>query len=78
MVASAQLRQPPLARLVDWLRAAGYAASLSHMEAKALKTTASLTEIVQIVARAAADEADRAEGKPPRRGPREAGEAAVA
>ena len=60
VVAAAGLSQPPLARLVGWLRAAGFAASPSHMESKALKTTASLAEIVQIVARAAADEAGAA------------------
>ena len=80
VVAAAGLSQPPLARLVGWLRAAGFAASPSHMESKALKTTASLAEIVQIVARAAADEAGAAvaQGEQPRPGAREAGEATAA
>ena len=80
VVAAAGLSQPPLARLVRWLRAAGFAASPSHMESKALKTTASLAEIVQIVARAAADESGAAvvEGEQPHQGAREAGEATAA
>ena len=62
---------------------------LQNQESKALKTTASLAEIVQVVARAAADEAGAAEAgaavaegvllsEQPRQGAREAGEAAAA
>lgn len=53
VVAAAELRQPSLAALVAQLRAAGFAASPSHMEGKALKTTASLSEIVEVVGRGA-------------------------
>ena len=74
VVAAAGLSQPPLARLVGWLRAAGFAASPSHMESKALKTTASLAEIVQIVARAAADEAGAAVAQGEQRDPELAAE----
>ena len=49
-IANAGLKQPPLAALVDLLHASGHAASLSHIQSKALKTTASLAEIVSAVA----------------------------
>ena len=51
VVAAAGLRQPSLISLVEQLREAGFAASQSHMENKALKTTASLDEIVLLLAR---------------------------
>jgi tRNA (guanine26-N2/guanine27-N2)-dimethyltransferase len=41
---------PPLHALVDALRAAGHGASTSHSERKALKTSASLDEVAEVVA----------------------------
>lgn len=43
------LQQPPLAALLPLLRAAGYGAAQSHTEAKSLKTSASLNEVVRVV-----------------------------
>ena len=43
------LRQPPLSALLPLLRAEGFAASQSHSEAKALKTSATLDDVVRVV-----------------------------
>lgn len=48
-LAARGLDQPPLPKLIERLRAAGHGASHSHMERKALKTSASLEEIAVIV-----------------------------
>ena len=41
---------PPRSLLLAWLHAAGYSAAPSHMEGKGLKTSASLAELVAVVA----------------------------
>ena len=43
------LRQPPLSALLPLLRSEGFAASQSHSEAKALKTSATLDDVVRVV-----------------------------
>ena len=43
------LTQPPLTDLIGWLKAAGYSASTSHSERKAVKTSATLAQIVETV-----------------------------
>lgn len=48
-LAAEQLAQPPLADLITLLRAAGYTASHSHIERKAIKTSASLRELTDLV-----------------------------
>ena len=49
-LADAGLQQPPLAQLLPLLRSAGYGAAQSHTETKSLKTSASLVEVVRVVA----------------------------
>lgn len=51
-LAARGLRQPPLAVLIDALRAAGHTASPSHSERKAIKVSATLDQIVEVVAAA--------------------------
>ena len=41
---------PPRSLLLSWLHAAGYSAVPSHMEGKGLKTSATLAELVAVVA----------------------------
>lgn len=50
-LAAADVQQPPLRDLIERLRASGFAASLSHMERKAIKTNASLRDIVEVSTR---------------------------
>ena len=49
LLASRDLPLPPLQDLISVLRASGYGASGSHSEKKALKTSASLEEVVTVV-----------------------------
>jgi tRNA (guanine26-N2/guanine27-N2)-dimethyltransferase len=51
-LAARGLRQPPLAVLIEALRAAGHTASASHSERKAIKVSATLDQIVEVVAAA--------------------------
>mmetsp|Transcript_8585 Transcript_8585/g.20096 ORF Transcript_8585/g.20096 Transcript_8585/m.20096 type:complete len:410 (-) Transcript_8585:169-1398(-) len=51
-----QLQQPPLETMIEMLRADGHGASRSHMRAKALKTSASLGELVRVVSGQCSDE----------------------
>ena len=41
---------PPRSLLLAWLHAAGFSAAPSHIEGKGLKTSASLAELVAVVA----------------------------
>ena len=43
------LDQPALPKLIEALKAEGYGASPSHSERKALKTSATLAEVVRVV-----------------------------
>ena len=45
----AGIEQPPLREMIDLLRAAGFESSTSHLESKALKTSATLEEVRQVV-----------------------------
>jgi tRNA G26 N,N-dimethylase Trm1 len=51
-LAARGLQQPPLAVLIEALRAAGHTASASHSERKAIKVSATLDQIVEVVAAA--------------------------
>ena len=54
--AEAGLEQPPLAELVELLRAAGFGASPSHTERKAIKTSATLEQLKEVVQQRAQQE----------------------
>ena len=53
---SAGLEQPSLSKLIPLLRAQGYGASHSHIEKKALKTSATLKQVVDVVRQWQSDE----------------------
>lgn len=53
---------PPLGSLVSWLHAEGFTASPSHIEKKALKTSATLAQVAALVRRKAQQEEEEPEG----------------